>query len=93
MLTIKVYGNFNNNIDRNKQFFDNNIDRKKQFNYKHWVYLLFNFESYFAYIIANVIGPSSLEGERIGALILELGTLFSMVIILLGFKKKANYKK
>jgi len=44
-------------------------------------------------ILANVIGPSSLEGERIGALILELGTLFSTVIILLGFKRKANYKK
>ena len=44
-------------------------------------------------IFANNIGFSSLERERIGALILELGTLFSMVIILLGFKKKANYKK
>ena len=44
-------------------------------------------------ILVNVIGPTSLEGERIGSLILELGTLFSMVIIILGFKKKANYKK
>lgn len=42
-------------------------------------------------LLTNVIGPTSLEGERIGALILELGTLFSMVIIILGFKRKANY--
>jgi len=46
MLTIKRYGNFDNivdrnkqfsdnNIDRNKQFFDKNIDQNKQFNYKH----------------------------------------------------------
>lgn len=52
-------------------------------------YLIFNL---ILPILANVIGPSSLEGERIGALILEVGTLFSMVIILLGFKKKAIYK-
>ena len=44
-------------------------------------------------ILTNVIGPTSLEGERIGGLILELGTLFSMIIIIIGFKKKANYKK
>ena len=42
-------------------------------------------------LLTTVIGPTSLEGERIGALILELGTLFSMVIIILGFKRKANY--
>ena len=36
-------------------------------------------------ILVNVIGPTSLEGERIGSLILELGTLFSMIIIILGF--------
>lgn len=44
-------------------------------------------------ILANYIDPSSLDGERIAALILELGTLFSIVIVLLGFRKKANYKK
>ncbi|NVM45799.1 MAG: hypothetical protein HWN79_12865 [Candidatus Lokiarchaeota archaeon] len=44
-------------------------------------------------ILTNVIGPTSLEGERIGGLILELGTLFSMIIIIIGFKKKANYVK
>ena len=44
-------------------------------------------------IFTNNIGFSSLEKNRIGTLILELWTLFSMVIILLGFKKKANYKK
>ncbi|MBY9019917.1 MAG: hypothetical protein KGD67_02585, partial [Candidatus Lokiarchaeota archaeon] len=43
-------------------------------------------------ILTNVIGSTSLEGERIGGLIIELGTLFSMIIIILGFKKKANYK-
>ena len=43
-------------------------------------------------ILVNVIGPTSLEGERIGGLILELGTLFSMIIIIIGFKKKADYK-
>ncbi len=44
-------------------------------------------------LLANYIDPSSLDGERIAALILELGTLFSIVIALLGFRKKANYKK
>ena len=44
-------------------------------------------------ILTGVIGPASYEGERIGALILELGTLLSMIIIIIGFKKKAYYRK
>ncbi|GAG78121.1 unnamed protein product, partial [marine sediment metagenome] len=36
--------------------------------------------------------PSSLEAERISGLILELGTLISMIIILLEFKIKARNK-
>jgi len=37
-------------------------------------------------ILINVVASNSLEGERIAASILELGTLFSMIIILLGFR-------
>jgi len=44
-------------------------------------------------IYVNVIGQISLEGERIAGSILECGTLFSMIIILIGFKKKAHYKQ
>ena len=53
-------------------------------------YLIFNV---LLPVYVNVIGQFSLEGERLAGLILELGTLFSMIIVLLGFKKKANYKK
>ena len=51
-------------------------------------YLIFNV---LLPIYVNVIGQFSLEGERLAGSILELGTLFSMIIVLLGFKKKANY--
>ena len=44
-------------------------------------------------VYINVIGQFSLEGERLAGLILELGTLLSIIIVLLGFKKKANYTK
>lgn len=43
-------------------------------------------------LLVNVVAPSSLEAERISGLILELGTLISMIIILLGFKIKARNK-
>ena len=51
-------------------------------------YLIFNV---LLPVYVNVIGQFSLEGERLAGLILELGTLFSMIIVLLGFKKVANY--
>lgn len=44
-------------------------------------------------IYVNVIGQISLEGERIAGSILECGTFFSMITILIGFKKKAHYKQ
>lgn len=52
-------------------------------------YLIFNV---LLPIYVNVIGQFSLEGERLAGSILELGTFISMIIILLGFKKKAHYK-
>ena len=44
-------------------------------------------------LVMNLIFPISLEGERLSALIFELGTLFSLIIIILGFKIKASYNK
>lgn len=52
-------------------------------------YLIFNV---LLPVYVNVIGQFSLEGERLAGSILELGTFISMIIILLGFKKKAHYK-
>ena len=52
-------------------------------------YLIFNV---LLPVYVNVIGQFSLEGERIAGLVLELGTLISNVVILLGFKKKAYSK-
>jgi hypothetical protein len=39
-------------------------------------------------ILINVVAANSLTGERIAASILELGTLTSMILILIGFKTK-----
>jgi len=42
-------------------------------------------------LVMNLLFPISLEGERLSALIFEVGTLFSIIIIILGFKIKASY--